>query len=88
MAASGLILFAPWIAIAPAEAATHPTTIKQLEARLTADEQALKAVKSVQLNQLCSILQLHDEVSQLITEVTALEAGKPKPPPAAPTTVC
>jgi outer membrane murein-binding lipoprotein Lpp len=70
-------------------AATKPAaTIKSLAARLTADEKALKAVQSTQQNQLCSILQLHDEVSQLIAEVAALEAHKPKPAPAAAATVC
>jgi hypothetical protein len=67
--------------------AADDLTIKQLLARVTADEKALKVVQSTQENQLCSLLQLHDEVSRLITEVAALEAKKPAPAPAA-TTVC
>jgi hypothetical protein len=68
--------------------AADATTIKTLAARVTADEKALKTVQSTQQNQLCSLLQLHDEVSQLIAEVAALEAHKPKPAPASPATVC
>jgi hypothetical protein len=68
--------------------AADAATIKQLVARITADEKALKTVQSTQQNQLCSLLQLHDEVSRLITQVAALEAGKSKPAPPAATFVC
>jgi uncharacterized coiled-coil protein SlyX len=65
----------------------NDATIAKLQARLATDEKALKTIKGTQVNQLCSILQLHDEVDLLITEVDALQAGKPAPQPK-PHTAC
>ena len=78
----------PSTASAAQRLALDAATIKTLEARVTADEKALKTVQSTQQNQLCSILQLHDEVSRLITQVAGLEAGKRTTVRPAATFVC